>query len=140
MNKHLRILATAVCGLGLLMSSTVWAGLVSNTDVVIHRATGNGNSSASGSLQAARNSQDTTQFIGCAVSVGLESFASSLICNAKDKFGQSLLCLSTPTDPGYAAMSVVMQSITDASFIVFTSTPSGKCNSIEVDNFSQYLP
>jgi hypothetical protein len=124
-----------MCGLGLLMSSTAWAGLVKNREVSVSKS---GNIvTASGSLADARQSPDATQYIGCFAFANPS--VESMGCHAKNKFGQMVTCFVRPGDPGYFAFRTQVRTVSASSFVFFSGV-NGKCTHLQVDQNSVWLP
>ncbi|MBS0416517.1 MAG: hypothetical protein JSR66_02305 [Proteobacteria bacterium] len=95
---------------------------------------GDGSMVASGSLDAARASVDTVQFIGCTISTDTHS-TQSVSCSARDSRGTQLACVQSA--PTFAQLAAVA-SVGRTSFIRFGAAAS-KCTFITVDNDSANL-
>jgi len=88
---------------------------------------------ASGMLGAARNSSDTTQFIGCkTVSDASSSFGT---CTALDSTRLFRSCTTSN-----ANMIAAMRAIVGDSYIIFNWNSSGACTAVSVLNESDVDP
>jgi len=90
---------------------------------------------AFGPMGTARNSSDSTQYMGCEL-YATTSF-SQAICSARDPSGTSYVC-STQNDD----MKKAVAAMTDGAHIVFTFSASdpSQCTSIGVKTSSRYAP
>ncbi|HEY5928054.1 MAG TPA: hypothetical protein VIV11_40485 [Kofleriaceae bacterium] len=89
----------------------------------------------SGSLGGARNSGDTTQYIGCYVYGNEASNFKSMYCSARDVSGTHLNCYSDAP-----AVVDIAGRLNSDSFLQFTVNTAGDCMSIRVDNYSYDVP
>jgi hypothetical protein len=89
---------------------------------------------AEGKAGDVHNSQDTTQYIGCALRAGMNSPLQAN-CWATDAAGRQRAC--STSDPG---MMTVAGSVSSDSYLYFAWNPSGKCTSIESQNGSFMHP
>lgn len=87
---------------------------------------------AFGMLGSARNSADTLQAIGCAISAtGITGTTVRADCEAVNASGSMVHCQTTN-----AAMVAVAQSISEHSYLSFSFDSSGTCTSVYVANGS----
>jgi hypothetical protein len=102
------------------------AGTKTNAGVFINDAVGY----AAGSLDSARSSADTLQFISC------DLYATGNIqCKARNSAGVLRTCSTSD-----AAFVKTVQMINQASYVAFWWDTSGNCTSMLVRNGSNYLP
>ncbi|MGO1068799.1 hypothetical protein [Lysobacter sp. CA199] len=113
----------------LLLSAAAQAGTVTNPSVIVSDVY------ATGSLAAARNSPDATQYIECTSEANSVSSQVVAQCMARDSAGARLECSST--DPNIIA---VVQSISSSSYLSITTDGRGKCLHVLVANSSRFLP
>ncbi|MEL6342797.1 MAG: hypothetical protein AAFV53_06665 [Myxococcota bacterium] len=112
-----------------LFCNTAYAGYVWPVEVGIS------GSSAFGSKAAARDSADSTQYIGCAVfASGTTSTTLYGLCAARTATGTYLSC--STTNP---KMIEAIQGQDTYGYLYFTET-SGQCSYIYSNRFSSYLP
>jgi hypothetical protein len=98
---------------------------------------GNATTTVVGSMRAARNSSDTTQYIGCVASNELTGSRAS--CTAVDSTGKTATCIGSIDD---ANQLNTVAAINSASTIRFTVTKIALrpvCTSISVENDSRNL-
>jgi hypothetical protein len=126
-----KLIGMAALGIILLANPVpTWAGASGAPEVLL------GPNWALGSLVGARYSADSTQFIGCGVSTGINGPVTE--CTATDKTGAVAYCFSTDSK-----FSEVVQTMTSFSFIYFDYVFDGtrnNCNFIGVNNASTTLP
>lgn len=114
-----------------VIAAPVYAGFKGGNTVTVDPV----NRFGRGSLGNARNSGDTTQYIGCdsAAYAGTSSVSGS--CNAVDASYVSVSCLTQ--DPGLLAQ---IRSIGMDSYIYFAFDASGNCTTVQVDHHSYHAP
>lgn len=111
----------------------VQAGYVSKPPVYIDNYI-SGETTARGSMVAARYSSDSQPYIGCYL-LKVANGGPGVKCVAQDYSGKYLFC--TGYDSKWAEP---VKAITDSSYIEFTSAnTNGNCLGLRVDNGSQYL-
>jgi hypothetical protein len=88
---------------------------------------------SSGSVGSARNSADTTQYIGCQMVIWNGSV--SFECFARNASGAWGSCYSS--NPAFFP---VVQSIGPSSFIAWDNDANGNCTQLNVYNSSLYAP
>jgi hypothetical protein len=119
-------LSTALLVLAFTLPAT--AGFDGGQTVVI-------DDTAQGSLNAARASSNSVEFIDCALEV--LATGSTVTCTARDSAGTTVTC--STSDPVHVK---AVERINQSSLVLFTwdpATPS-VCTSVVVNNGSQYLP
>jgi hypothetical protein len=122
--KSFAIIA-AVTG-GLLLQSAAFAGYD------FHSTTTVGSTYAYGALRDARNSSNTTEYIGCYVYNDLSSHTDFLSCSATDAQGHSYYCYAN-NEPQLEA------GLNEASYVYFYGDTSHHCQAIETVNYSYNL-
>lgn len=124
-----KLLGGAMLGLTLVASTVpTWAGSASQQEVTIYRDTKGRVFAASGAMAAARYSSDGVQNIGCLGGSG------GAVCHAEDRSG---LVFSCNTNDARVASAV--RTMTPSSYIFFSGTRTGICDSIYVNNGSSNL-
>jgi hypothetical protein len=83
----------------------------------------------------ARSSSDTVQYILCRTVIGAPDAAPYAVCEARDKAGTTLSCLSAV--PGYVD---AVLGIHDSGSVIFTADAKGYCTSLQVSTFARLLP
>lgn len=91
-NNCNKTLALAACALILLGDGAVWASESGNHEVEI--TFDSFVTKATGSLVAARYSQDATQYISCQVSAAVSNNTLEMSCEARDALGNTFSCRS----------------------------------------------
>jgi hypothetical protein len=122
-----KLISTAVLGVALCASSLpVWAGTVYAPEVVV------GPTYAEGTMAGARYSADSTQYIGCTFS---NTTGPYVLCNAMDKTGKSLFCVTSE-----ARYLTAVKAMADFSHTTF-GVPAGSafCSFLQVANSSYNL-
>jgi hypothetical protein len=120
---------------GALLSTAALAGYKATSEVVVSSTTTG--MTAMGSVGSARNSADSTQYIGCQVSTNNVSSGSVTVqCFARNAAGTYLSCVTT--DPNYVSAA---QAIDSDSYIRFsTESSSSNCTYLLVVDSSYYAP
>lgn len=119
--------APFVALLVLLSGTAAWAGYTNPLAVTVT------SSSAYGSLTGARDSSDSTQYIGCALNwYGSGFYYGS--CSARNSSGTSISCITT--DP---EMKEAISGLSSYGYASFTVS-NGQCASVHSFTYSQYLP
>ena len=137
----MRSLRTTLIAAALTLSIAppVHAGRKTTAAVVINTAT----RTASGSLGSARNSSDSTQYIGCQATYypnldpNSGSFSSTTyFCYARSSAGTTGAC-SVPLSTDFVD---IYAPIAEDSFLQFSWDAAGNCTSLRVENYSYYAP
>ena len=129
-NRKATLAIVAAGALTALVGASAWAGQRLTSNVSIDT----GDREAAGSVGSARNSSDSTQYIGCRVSSGLSAFESAS-CFARNTAGTTVTCFTTnPT-----AVHILGQ-VGSTSRILFSWDTAGTCTDVTVINSSQYAP
>jgi len=115
--------ALLVCGT-LLATDTTHAGSVDNTQVNIWTDGFTGLQSANGTLRAARNSADSTQYIGCS-RYSYDNGSNSIVCYARSSTGAYLSCSTSD-----AGMVRVAESLSSAGYLYFVANTDGSCDRV----------
>lgn len=113
-------LAALLLGAG--VTRVARAGSVDNTQVSIF--TTGGLDAANGTLRAARNSADGTQYIGCS-RYAYDTGSDSIVCYAMDSGGAYKSCF-TDND----AMLRVAETLNPAAYLYFVVNADGSCNRV----------
>lgn len=82
---------------------------------------------AFGSMSSARDSADSTQYIGC------NMYSTLAVCYAENASGTFGMC--STSDP---AMMTLARSLDSGSWLSFDWDANGTCTDIQVNNFSFY--
>ncbi|MET0554783.1 MAG: hypothetical protein ABW221_17205 [Vicinamibacteria bacterium] len=90
--------------------------------------------SVSGSMETARNSADTEQYIGCSLKYRGDIDQTEVSCVARDKFEKSLGCASTKPE-----FVPVASGITDYAWIYF-ECDGPELVSLTAAKYSHHLP
>jgi len=115
-----------------LATSSAFAGSKGGGNVVVDSVS----RTASGSLGNARNSSDTTQSIGCTVSVNpATSTTPSVQCAARDSTGKVGSCTSKS-----AAHIQVMAAMNSDSAVNFSWDAAGNCLNLSIGTQSNWAP
>jgi hypothetical protein len=122
-------LLAAWSAVGLLISGSAWAGLISEADtsIFIDKSTGNGY--LVGNLGFAHNSSDTNQYIAC------YSFGRTGGCYAHDPAGNFAACSTSDPD-----MIATIRSMNSDSLLVAQFNANGLCTAVEVETVSYNSP
>jgi len=123
MNSRFRSLSIALAAAAL--STTAFAGFKTAQAVVIADA----NKFANGDLGYARNTADSTQYIGCQVNGDVGN------CYARNKDGLSRSCYTST-----AKWVNTIRALNGDSYLYFKWDASGNCINIIVDNGSSSAP
>lgn len=116
--------------LALLVAAPATAGRVTHPPVTFS------NGAAYGSMQGARRSADTVQYIGCAINSPDAQFNTRYAyCDAVNAQGQRKICYTT--DPG---MMATAQSVSAYSYISFRTDAQNRCIAIDTWMGSGNLP
>lgn len=128
MTSFKKIILSSLGGLALLtaVGGAAHAGFKYNPILV-----SNGGSSASGLIASVRASSDTSQYIGCYVSVTGSPAAPTLICYANSSTNVYRSCSTTNT----AFLSAV-NTMTPNSYIYFAWDANAKCTNVLIENGS----
>ena len=120
----------AAAALGLLLTPMAYAGYKAESPVFVDQSS----NIALGSLGSARNSADSTQYIGC--TVGFSNGAESLSCYARTSTGLMGTCYSS--NPTVVALG---RSLTPASYLYFTwDEVTQECTYLQVIKNSYVRP
>ncbi|HYO53610.1 hypothetical protein [Archangium sp.] len=128
MTKKNAVLGCAVAAV--LAGTAAWAGSKYSYPVFIDLT----QKKAYGTLGAARNSSDTTQFISCDVHAYSDG-SKNMSCAAKSTSGTYVYCSST-----VAALVETARSLSGDSFVYFQWDTSGVCTYLGVGHSSEYAP
>lgn len=107
----------------LAVSSRSDAGLKGTNSVV---SINTSSRTATGSLGLARNSSNSTEYIGC----GMDS-PGNAFCTARDSGGTTVSCSTTSS-----SFREVLKSMNGDSFVSFSWDSAGACTRVYVDNYS----
>ncbi|WP_047859478.1 hypothetical protein [Archangium gephyra] len=118
-------LAVAVA---VLAAGTAWAGARMNSNVWVN-VTGR---EAGGLLGAAYNSPDTTQFIGCSVTI-YPTGPSGMTCYARDPANNTVSCTTNSAELIKAALA-----LNSDGYLQFAWDETGWCTWLMVNNLSSY--
>jgi hypothetical protein len=113
---------------GTLGSNLANAGAKSSAPVTVNPST------ASGSLGGARNSANSTEYIGCSTSWSATQGA-TVTCSGRDAGNESFSC--STDDPGALEAA---RSINGDSYLHVVWNALGQCTYLAVYNASQYQP
>jgi len=118
------------CALVLATSVTVEAGQRTDAFVVVSTTS----RVASGSMGSARQSSGTVQSIGCSVVYppNLPQWGS---CVATNSAGTSATCAFSGNEYWH-----LLSTLGDDAYITFKWDASGNCTSLEIRNYSYYMP
>ncbi len=108
----------------LLFGGATHAGLVDNTQVSIWTDGSSGLQSANGVLRAARNSADSTQFIGCS-RYAYDTGSDSIVCSAQNASGTYLSCYTSSSN-----MLRVAETLSSAAYLYFVVNTDGTCDRV----------
>jgi hypothetical protein len=117
--------AIATVSVGLLASTSAFAGQLSGQSVVIFDA----NHLANGDLGFVHNSSDRVQYIGCQLGGGFG------YCYAMNSAGINRTCFTF--DP---TMISTLRSLKSDSYLIFHWNDSGTCTGVQVINDSSPAP
>jgi hypothetical protein len=115
--KKTLILGLLVCST-LLVSGVTYAGLVGNNPVNIW-TDGSGQPSANGTLRDARNSADSSQYIGCS-RYAYDTGSNMIVCYARTASGSYLSCQTSD-----ANMVRVAETLNSSAYLYFVVNPDG---------------
>jgi hypothetical protein len=130
MKNTIRSLALVATSVALVTGSAV-AGSQSSPYIYIDKSP-DGSGFVQGSTTAAHNSSDTSQYLGCWVSVRWPGVPPTMGCSATDAGGERLLCYSS--DPGLVAMAEAADA---DSWIQFFVDAKGGCTGLTVERSSE---
>lgn len=124
-------ITTGILALSACLGASAWAGFKANGQVTIYKPA----RIVDGVPGSARNSADSTQFIGCKVYVPFLGARPEALCLARDTAGNYATCFTD--DP---AQISVISSIQGDTAIRFIYNDVGGCTHISVERISYYEP
>jgi hypothetical protein len=124
-----RIVLSSLVAAALAVTSVAYAGLRQTYNVNVTQG-----QQGAGSMGSARNSTDTTQYIGCTLFLASGS-SSYLVCAAQDSAGHYASCYTF--DP---ALQSIAHTLTSDSYINFSADASGVCTQLQITNYSFLAP
>jgi len=121
-------------GAVLAISGVTYAGLISINPVEIFTEPSTGTLAAHGSMRDARNSPDSSSYIGC-WQWGFSGNPTMALCLALDAQGNFFACQTT--EPQQVAVAASLNSASFASFVV--AQDGFTCARVEVNQYSADL-
>jgi hypothetical protein len=89
---------------------------------------------ASGSIYGARHAADPYSFVGCQI-VTYSGSSVTAYCYATDSSDHTANCMTTDANQIHA-----IESLTEYTYIYFSTDGYGHCSEVDVDNYSFELP
>lgn len=127
--KFGKILVIAL--LASVLCQTAWAGFSSKDEVYVFSR------NASGSKHSARISSDSTQYIGCNISVTGSASDDVIACFARNKAGDRFYCYATGSSA--ANLITALETANDNSYLNIYKNSNGTCRSLLTRTYSKDL-